>query len=236
MEKNYYKDIYIPSIVKWGRIIAIFGAVAVVLPLVVLRYVFGIEVESAKLMSAVTGQLALTVVYWVTDPISAFPALGVPGTMVAFLSGNVFNMRLPCGTAALKTTNYEVGSDEASIVSTIGLCASVFINVIFLVIATFLGDFIINNVSDSFITVLSYLLPALFGSMYAMYAINDIFNGIVAVTLAVISFQLYFWGLLNWIPFDPSLGVVFIPMIGTIFLSSLYYSRKMKKDLNEGEE
>lgn len=83
MENNYYKEQYIPNIIKWGRIIALAGVVAVILPLVVLRFVFGIEVENTKLMTALTAQLAFTAVYWVADPVSAFPALGIPGTMVA---------------------------------------------------------------------------------------------------------------------------------------------------------
>lgn len=228
MDKNYYKNTYIPSIIKWGRIIALFGVIAVILPLIVLRFGYGIEVENSKLMTALTAQLAFTVVYWVADPVSAFPALGIPGTMVAFLSGNIFNMRLPAGTAARQSTDYEASSDEGSIVATIGICTSVFINVAFLFVATILGDFIIANVSDSVITVLSYLLPALFGAMYAMYAINDIFSGIVAILTGVGSFLLYLKGMM-WFPFSADLGVVFYPMIITIIASRIYYSHKLKE-------
>ena len=60
-----------------------------------------------------------------------------------------------------------------------------------------------------------------------MYAINDIFSGVVAIVVGVVSFLLYLNGMM-WFPFSSDLGVVFYPMIITIIASRIYYSRKLK--------
>lgn len=226
MDKNYYKETYIPSIVKWGRIIATLGLIAILLPLLVLRVVYGIEVDNAKLLTAVTAQLTLTVVYWVLDPVSAFPAMGIPGTLLSFMSGNVFNMRLPAASAAQKSTDYKNGTDESSIIATIGICCSVFVNVAFLLVATILGSSVLSKVPDSVLTVLSYLLPALFGSMYAQYAIDDVFSGIVAIILALICYKLYELGMLD----SAGILLIMIPIVGTVLLSRLYHTKKDKRE------
>ncbi len=228
MDKNYYKETYIPSIVKWGRIISVLGIIVILLPMAVLRFVFGIEVDSAKLATAVTAQLTLTVVYWVLDPVSAFPAMGIPGTLLSFVSGNVFNMRLPAASAAQKSTEYENGSEESSVVGTVGICCSVFINIAFLTIATLLGSTVLTQVPDSVITVLGYLLPALFGAMYAQYAIDDVFSGVVAMILALVCYKLYEFGLLD------SYGIllIMIPIVGAVLLSRVYHTKKAQKEDN----
>ncbi len=224
-KKTYYKETYIPSIVKWGRIISVFGIIAILLPMAVLRFGFGIVVETEKLVSAVTAQLTLTVVYWVLDPVSAFPAMGIPGTMLSFTSGNVFNMRLPAASAAQKSTDYKNGTEESAIVGTVGICCSVFINVAILAAATILGGSVLSQVPQSVITVLSYLLPALFGSMYAQFAIDDVFSGVVALVLAIICYKLYEMGLLD----SSGILLIMIPIIGTVLLSRLYHTKVAKK-------
>lgn len=229
MNNNYYKEVYIPSIIKWGRIIAVFGVIAILLPLFVLRFAFGIEVEGVKLASAVTAQLTLTVVYWILDPVSTFPTMGVPGTMLSFMSGNVFNMRLPAATAAQKATDYQTGSNESAVIATVGICCSVFINIAFLLIATFLGSNVLTRVPDSVITVLSYLLPALFGSMYAQFAIDDIFSGIVALIISIICYKLYEIGLLD----KSGILLIMLPIVGTVILSRIYYTHKNRKASKE---
>lgn len=227
--KQYYDKSYLPSIIKWGRITSIIGAVAIMLPVIALRYFFGIEVDSAKLTSAITMQLAVTAVWWIIDPVSIFPALGTSGTIVACLSGNMHNLRLPAALTATKASGYTEGSPEANVMATVGVCISVFINVAFLVIGVVFGSTVLSMLPASVTTALGFLIPALYGALFAQYAVDDVPSAVVAIALAIGTYQLYLNGLLNWIPLEPAIAISLFPMIGTIIFSKFYYDRKEKK-------
>ena len=47
-------------------------------------------------------------VVWIVEPISYFPIIGVSGTYMAFISGNVRNLRIPCAMVAQKIAGVEL--------------------------------------------------------------------------------------------------------------------------------
>ncbi len=53
--------------------------------------------------------------FYVVEPISYYAALGLTGTYLSFLSGNIGNMRVPCATMALETTESEPGTLQAEV-------------------------------------------------------------------------------------------------------------------------
>ena len=56
-----------------------------------------------KVVLAGWGMVALSFgAFYVVEPISYYAALGLTGTYLSFLSGNIGNMRVPCATMALK--------------------------------------------------------------------------------------------------------------------------------------
>lgn len=229
----YYDNQYLPSIIKWGRITSIIGAVAILLPMLVLKYYFGIEVDSAKWTSAVSMQLAVTAVWWIVDPLSIFPALGTSGTIVSCLSGNMHNLRLPCALTAQRASGLKEGSPEGSVMATIGVCVSVFINIALLSVGVVLGSRVLSLLPASVTAALGFLLPALYGALFAQYAVTDIPSAIVAVALALGAYKLYLLGMLNWVPLEPYIVISLGPMVGTIAFSKIYYGRKEKKEANE---
>lgn len=55
-----------------------------------------------KVVLAGWGMVALSFgAFYVVEPISYYAALGLTGTYLSFLSGNIGNMRVPCATMAL---------------------------------------------------------------------------------------------------------------------------------------
>ncbi len=232
MQANYYKEEYIPQIVKTGKFTCWLGSFIVFLPAIVVTFVYGIVPDQTALIAALIAQISVNAVWWFIEPVSFFPILGVPGTYISFLSGNISNLRLPCAAAALKATEIEVGTEEASVISTIGVSASVFVNIILLIVGVFLGQIILDNIDQSVRNALGYLLPALFGAVFAQFAIDDIKSGIVAMLLGVISLTLYSKGMFNWIPLDPYIVNILVPIFGTMAFARLTY----KEDTQEKEE
>ena len=103
---------------------------------------------------------------WVIEPISYYPVLGPVGTYMAFLSGNISNMRVPCASIAQVSAGVELGSEQGSIISTIGMGVSIIINIIILSVGVIAGSSILAMLPPSVTAALNYLLPALFGALF----------------------------------------------------------------------
>ena len=94
--QQVYDKEYIPYCIKWGRLTSLVGVVVSFAPLVILAVVF-------KIMPPLNAILAAAcLVYYFIEPISFQPVLGIPGTYMAFLSGNLSNLRVPCSSVAQK--------------------------------------------------------------------------------------------------------------------------------------
>lgn len=62
--------------------------------------------------------------FYVVEPVSYYAALGMSGTYLSFLSGNIGNMRVPCAALAQDVTKSEPGTIQAEVVSTMAICGS----------------------------------------------------------------------------------------------------------------
>ena len=71
-------------------------------PLVILAVVFKIMPPLNAILAAATIRISACLVYYFIEPISFQPVLGIPGTYMAFLSGNLSNLRVPCSSVAQK--------------------------------------------------------------------------------------------------------------------------------------
>ncbi len=224
---SYYKDTYLRSINKFGKATGWIGALMVFIPVLAVTLIYGVVPKMDFLMIAVTAQLSVNAIWWVIEPISFYPILGVPGTYIAFLSGNISNLRIPCAAAAQRAVGVEPGSDEATIVSTIGISASVYVNVILLMIAVVIGSTVFQHMPEGIKEGLNYLLPSLFGAVFAQFAIDDKKTGAIAMMIAIVTLLMYNKGLFNWMPVDPFVAVILIPIFGTILAARIMYAKGM---------
>lgn len=92
---DYFNNEYMPKMNRIGKITGYIGAISIISS-------FG--------------------VLWFVEPISYYPAVGQIGTYMAFLSGNISNMRVPCASMAQVSAEVEPGTHEGSIIATIGVC------------------------------------------------------------------------------------------------------------------
>ena len=84
---------------------------------------------------------------------------------MAFLSGNLSNLRVPCSSVAQKAAGVEEGTPEGAVFSTIGVAVSIVVNLAILTIGVLLGVQIISLIPASFVSALTFLVPALYGAM-----------------------------------------------------------------------
>ena len=226
--KNYYREEYLPGIIKYGKITDFLACIFVFVPALIVTFYYGIIPAKGPFMVAIVAQLSVNAVWWVIEHVSFFPVLGIPGSYIAFLSGHNSNLRMPCAAAALKATDTQVGTDEGSIISTIGVGASVFVNIVFLIIGVLVGAALIAVLPSGVKDALNYLLPALFGAVFAQFAIDDWKTGIVAMGLGVLCMVLYNNGMFNWLPIDPFVVNILVPIFGTMIYARIVYKPEKK--------
>jgi hypothetical protein len=156
----------------------------------------GVALKAWGMIAAIYGA------FYIAEPISYYPVLGLTGTYISFLSGNISNLRLPCSAVAQESVGVEPGTPESEIVSTLGLAGSVLTNLLFVSLAAVAGAAILGllpvPVQNAFKT---YTVPAIFGAMMGQF-------GAKAPILAVFSFAI------------PMLLLYAAPMAGLGFLSA----------------
>lgn len=202
MDKNekYYNDEYMPKMNRIGKITGYVGVLICFLPAVVLAVVYGILPPKGALVTAVLTAWSAFAVMWFVEPISYFTVLGPVGTYMAFLSGNISNMRVPCASVAQLSADVKPGSKEGSIIATIGMAVSVVINISVLTIGVILGSSILSKLPASVTEALNYLLPALFGALLVQFGRKQLkHTGIVLVFALLVCAGLKA-GIFNWLP------------------------------------
>ncbi|SHK86277.1 hypothetical protein [Hespellia stercorisuis] len=211
---NYYKDEYVPKVNKIGKITGYLGVLVSFTPALVLALVFGILPKPAALLTAFVSGASAFGVLWFVEPISYFPVVGSAGTYMAFLSGNISNMRIPCASMAQVSAEVEPGTDKGSIIATLGMAVSIIINVAVLTIGAVLGTSVLAMLPDGVRTALNYLLPALFGALLIQFGIKMKKHSIIMVVIALVLYFLIGMGVFNWLPgasnWLGTLGCVFI--------------------------
>ena len=213
--QQIYDNEYIPYSIKWGRLTSLLGVVASFVPLAVLAIVFDIMPALDAIVAAATIRISACVVYYFVEPISFQPVLGIPGTYMAFLSGNISNLRVPCSSVAQKAAGVEEGTPEGAVLSTIGVAVSIVVNLLILTAGVLLGAQIIAMIPESLVSALVYLVPALYGAMLMQMVLYAPKIAAIAVPLGIITLAISKTGL-----FDSSVAIL-ISVFGSIIIGRM---------------
>ena len=213
--QQIYDNEYIPYSIKWGRLTSLLGVVASFVPLAVLAIVFDIMPALDAIVAAATIRISACVVYYFVEPISFQPVLCIPGTYMAFLSGNISNLRVPCSSVAQKAAGVEEGTPEGAVLSTIGVAVSIVVNLLILTAGVLLGAQIIAMIPESLVSALVYLVPALYGAMLMQMVLYAPKIAAIAVPLGIITLVISKTGL-----FDSSVAIL-ISVFGSIIIGRM---------------
>ncbi|MGE5483859.1 MAG: hypothetical protein ACM3X4_02440 [Ignavibacteriales bacterium] len=227
--RKVYDEEYIPYIVKWGRLTNLLGFFLTILPPIVLAVVFGLMPPVGAIIAGLISQASVSGVFWFVEPISYFPILGIPGTYMAFLSGNIANLRLPISAVAQEAAEVENGSEQGAIISTIGVAMSIIVNVIMLTIAVLLGAAVLKMLPPAVTKALGFILPALFGAIFAQFAVSQ--PKIAAVAIVIAGFMTYLLKnkYLAFLPGSPSYAVIIVSVFGTILIAKKMFEKGIVK-------
>ena len=210
-----YNEKYMPSIKRLGTIFGILGVLCSFLPPVTLALVYGLMPSARAILTAFISIASAVGVVWFVEPISYFPVVGVPGTFLCCLSGNISNMRVPCAAVAQTSAGVEAGTEEGSIIGTLGISVSIVINIIILTIGVIGGQAILSAMPPVVTETLNYLLPALFGALFVQFAVKNLKLAPIALAIGL-GFNIGLkMGIFSFLPSANN----WLGTLGTIFLT-----------------
>ena len=214
-KKDFFEGEYMPRMNKIGKITGALGVLIAFLPALVLAVVYGILPRPAALLTAFIAGASSFGVLWIVEPISYFSVLGPVGTYMAFLSGNISNMRVPCASMAQVSAEVEPGSEKGSVIATLGMAVSIVINVSVLTIGVILGSSILAMLPESITAALNYLLPALFGALLVQFGIKEKKLSVLILIWAFLINVGLKVGIFGWLPGASN----YLGILASVFLS-----------------
>lgn len=234
MENNakqaYYEDFTKP-IVKTGRWTLFVTVALSFLPPLYLWIRYG---ALPPLKSIFTGWFLIASIYgsyYIVEPISYFPVLGVAGTYMVCLAGNIGNMRVPCAAVAQEALKVAPGTKKAELVATLGIAGSIITNLIVVTIAAIAGNSLMNIFPPVVLKAFDFVLPSIFGSMFAMFAVKYPKYGAFAISLTLF--------LLGVVKVLPVWLLIPVCVFSTILFATKSYKKKSNqqyKDISYGRE
>ena len=218
-DNSIFEKEFIKPIVRWGSITCILVALLSLAPPLYMYFVHNIMPPASAILEGFIAIGSIFIVFWIIEPVSYFPMLGIAGTYMSFLSGNISNLRLPCSMIAQEAAGVEQGTDEAAIISVIGIGCSIIVNLAILFIGIIIGTKLIESVSPTVRESFSYLVPAVFGGVFSLFAMKNYRLAVIAIALGASTAAMPFLPMWVSIP-----GCIF----GTVFLGNIWINKLSK--------
>ena len=171
------------------------------------------------------GMIATAPMYWAVGLIETFtyvPMLGAGGSYLAFVTGNITNLKAPAALNALELVKADIKTEEGEIVSTIAIAVSSIVTTLIIV----LGVVLITPLtpilnSPALAPAFDQILPALFGALGVVYISRNLKIAIAPVVLMLTLFIA--------IPALGSLVSIMVPVgvLFTLAVSRILYKKNL---------
>ncbi|WP_163970248.1 small-conductance mechanosensitive channel [Oceanobacillus halotolerans] len=181
----------------WGRTTLWVLMVMCLLPPLYLSFVLDAHPGWGVIGGGLLGYAAFVGIMWVLEPITYYPTLGVAGTYLAFLTGNIANMCLPCSSAAQKAIGAESGSRKAEIAGVFGIAIASLVNICIIVLIILGGTYILSILPPSVEGAFNFILPAIFGAVLGQFAYKTPTYGVLAMAIGMGVFLSPIFGLIK---------------------------------------
>ena len=174
MKSNFSYDAYMERTHMLGRIASV---LALIMLLGAPFVIGGILGSMPDLAAAGKGFLAVGLI-WVVSSVVEYlvytPMLGAGGSYLAFITGNLINMKIPCAMNARDMTGAKAGTAENEVISTLSIATSSLVTILILALGVVLMIPLqpvleLPALQPAFANV----VPALFGAMACQYYRKD---------------------------------------------------------------
>lgn len=214
---------YIDEVTKIGRGTMILGVIASLLPALVMTFYFGFNPGLAAIMAGAISQISVSGAFYFSEPISYYPIVGRAGLYMGFLSGNLVNMRIPAAISSQEASGHVAGTEEGSIMGTIGIGVSIWVGAFFLIVSVVAGQALLSQLPPSFMSMLTLIIPALFGGVFMQFAIKSPKTAVFALTVAFAMTKI-----VSFIPGKPAFLITLVSVFSSIIFAKKLMEREQK--------
>ena len=205
---------------KYGRIWALITCGAILAFPFVLAIIFGAWPDFLTFLNAL---YPIAITFWtvgIIEVITYTPMLGVGGTYLGFVTGNLSSLKVPCALDSMEKANVKADSEEGEVISTISIATSSIVTIIIIAVGVALISVLMPVLqSDILAPAFDNVLPALFGGLGVVYISRYFKIAILPICVMLVLF--IFVPLLN----SGTVGV----MIPVSMVITLIYSRYLYK-------
>ncbi|MBQ8944637.1 MAG: hypothetical protein IJ050_09100, partial [Clostridia bacterium] len=184
---------------------------------------------------SVIGKVLLTLVplYWVTaiiEVVTYVPMLGAGGTYLSFVTGNISNLKLPCGLNAMENAKVRANTEEGEVITTIAIAVSSLTTTVIIAVGVLAFAPILPRITAEgsvFKAAFNNVLPALFGALGAGYFVKHWRLAFAPVIVGVIV-----------LVFAPETGVgilMFITIVASLVGAALIYKNLLSDALRSAK-
>ncbi len=176
------------------------------------------------------GAIAIIPMYWAVGLIEVFnysPMIGSGGTYLAFVTGNLANMKVPAAQVAMKKAGISATSEQGEVLSTIAVAVSSIVTTLILLVGLIFVIPIRNWIaSDAVLSAVfdlsnGYVIPALFGALGVVFISKSWKLAVVPLVLMIAIFLL--------IPGTYAISGILIPVMSvlSVLIARWMYNKKM---------
>lgn len=158
---------------RFGRVCMILFFIYMLAIPVIVGIVKGAMPDAQMLLTACVGICITYIPIGFAETISYAPILG-SSTYLAFLTGNIMNLKMPCAVNAMKIAEVDQGTPEGDAVSAMAISASSMITVVIIAVGVlFIVPLQPILTIPAVKTATNYMLPALFGTFLLGFFVKE---------------------------------------------------------------
>lgn len=199
----------------WGRLTMWTVIILTVMLPLYLSFVSGFHPGWKPIIAGFVAYAAMVGYAWVIEPISYYPTLGVSGTYLAFLTGNISSMCLPAAATAQNALGAEPGTKKGEITATLAIAAASLVNIVITSIIIFFGSYLISIIPESVQATFQFVVPAIFGGVMTQFAMKKPLYGLIAIGLGILI------NLLPILPFFKGIVCIILTVAVCLYLEKI---------------
>lgn len=174
----------------------VYGRIACIVTLILLigaPFAMGLYLGAMPSMPAFGKAFLAVGIVWFVSCIAEYlvytPMLGAGGSYLAFMTGNLINMKIPCAVNARDIVGAKTGTPENEIISTLSIATASLVTVVVLALGVALLIPLQPILQDPALQpAFENVVPALFGAMAYKYFRNNMKIAVIPLTVMSLLF------------------------------------------------
>ena len=169
-QKEQFFAEYNQSLHRIGKILLVVSLILLLAVPFIIGMLNGVMPQTGGFLSGIAKVGVIYIPVAIVEFLVYTPMLGVGGSYVSFLTGNLTNMKIPCAMNARDMAGTEVGTAENEIISTISTATSAIVTTLVIVVGVILMVPLQPVLqSETLLPAFNNVVPALFGALGLKY-------------------------------------------------------------------